>query len=160
MFKVEGLAKQVDGNSKMQAASRTILLALVFDPEDGGCMFFRNVGIHRYCTMPWPRPTQPEHSNSIEMNSEDCLGPDSSVGIVTRLRAGRPRNRGFIPGRGTAKLFSTAPRQTLGPTQTSIQSGTPSQVVKRPESEANHSFPSTPYMSSRWASLSGVHSAS
>ena len=46
--------------------------------------------------------------------------PNSSVGIVTRLKGGRPMNRGSIPGRGIL-IFPKMSRTVLGPTQPPIQ---------------------------------------
>jgi hypothetical protein len=65
------------------------------------------------------------------------LSRDSSVGITTSLRAGRPRIRGSIPDRGK-RLFSITSRPVLGPTQPPIQwiLGAVSPRVKRPRREA------------------------
>jgi hypothetical protein len=62
----------------------------------------------------------------------------SSVGVATRLRAGRP---GFDSRqRQDILLFSIAPRPALGPTQSLVQ-WVPG--VKRQGREADHSLPSS-----------------
>jgi hypothetical protein len=48
-------------------------------------------------------------------------GRDSTVGVVTRLRTGRPRNLSSIPGRGMG-FFSIISRPAVGPTHPPIQS--------------------------------------
>jgi hypothetical protein len=70
------------------------------------------------------------------------MSRNSSVSIVTRLRAGRP-GFGFRRGRDVV-LFATAFRPTLGPIQPLVQcvTGALSSGVKRPRREADHSHPS------------------
>jgi hypothetical protein len=50
----------------------------------------------------------------IALNDRIIRSRDSSVDISTRLRTGRPRNRGFIPARGK-KLSPQRPDRTWGP---------------------------------------------
>jgi hypothetical protein len=71
---------------------------------------------------------------------------DSSAGLVTRLRAGQPRNRASIPARGK-RLFSPPKRSfrpVLGPIQLPIPwvAGAISAGRKRQQHEADHSPPS------------------
>lgn len=72
-------------------------------------------------------------------------GREGSVGIVAKLRAGHPRNYGFILGLGLEIcLFSKASRLALGHTQSSMQwvwGVGLSWVLKRPGYEADHSSP-------------------
>jgi hypothetical protein len=70
---------------------------------------------------------------------------DSSVGIATRLRAGRSV-LGFDSRRGLGIfLFTTASRPALGPTQPPVQwvLGAFSLGVDRPGCEADHPPPSS-----------------
>jgi hypothetical protein len=48
-----------------------------------------------------------------EHNVISCLYTRSSFGIETKLRAGWPRGRDLIPGRGKIILYSTASRDTF-----------------------------------------------
>jgi hypothetical protein len=81
------------------------------------------------------------HTRSLSIR---FFSRDSSVGIATRLWTGRPRSRGWIPGRGKKVFFITS-REALGPTQSSIQRapGAVSPEVKRQRREADHSPPSS-----------------
>jgi hypothetical protein len=67
---------------------------------------------------------------------------DSSVGVATRLRAGRSRFKGSIPGGGCEFFFS---RTALEPTQPSIQWVPVSLClwVKRLGHEADNSLPTS-----------------
>jgi hypothetical protein len=68
------------------------------------------------------------------------MSRDSSVGIATRLQAGRSGDRGSIPG-GSWEFFSSPPRrERLEPTQHSIH-WVPG--IKQPGREADHSPPSS-----------------
>jgi hypothetical protein len=50
------------------------------------------------------------------IDTHNCKSRDSSVGIATRLRAGRPDDRGSIPGGGWEFLSSpTRPDRLWGP---------------------------------------------
>jgi hypothetical protein len=73
---------------------------------------------------------------------------DSSVGIATRLRAGRS---GF-DSRGGG-LFTTVSRTALGPTQPPIHwvPGALSLGVKRPGRDADHSPPSSAEVKNTWS---------
>jgi hypothetical protein len=70
---------------------------------------------------------------------------DSSVGIATRLRAGRARFRVRFPEGLGIFLFTTVSRTALGPTQPPIQwvPGALSLGVKSPGREVDHSPPSS-----------------
>jgi hypothetical protein len=77
---------------------------------------------------------------------------DSSVGIATRLRAGRSGFQGSIRGLGIF-LLTTASRMALGPTQPPIQwvPGALSLGVKRPGREADHLPPSSAEVKNAWS---------
>jgi hypothetical protein len=77
-------------------------------------------------------------------------GHDRSLGIATRLRAGRA---GFDSRQGLEIfLFATVSRPALGPTQPSIQwvPGALSLGVKRLGREADHSSPSNAEVKKAW----------
>jgi hypothetical protein len=80
---------------------------------------------------------------------------DSSVGIATRLLAGRSGVLGFDSRRGLGMfLLTTATRTALGPTQHPIQwvPGALSLRIKRPDCEANH-IPSSNAEVKEWVEL-------
>jgi hypothetical protein len=80
----------------------------------------------------------------------DDSSRDSSVSIVTRLRAGRP---GFDSGQGKRIFLVTVSRPAVGPTQPPIQwaPGAVSPGVKRPGREADHSHPSNAVVKNAWS---------
>jgi hypothetical protein len=65
------------------------------------------------------------------------------------LRAERPRGRSSSPGRGNCFLPSTSSRPVPGTTQPIFQWGTGTMYpgLKRPGSEADHSPPTSEYVS-------------
>lgn len=73
----------------------------------------------------------------------------SSVGIVTRLGAGRSKDCGSTPDRNKRFVFCKASRSALGPTQPDLQSGT-----NRPGREAGHSPPSNARIKNAWTYIS------
>jgi hypothetical protein len=68
---------------------------------------------------------------------------DSSVSTATRLRVGRPRNRGSIPGRDKrfSLLYNIKTGFGVHPTSCAMGTGADSAGVKRPGCEADHSPP-------------------
>jgi hypothetical protein len=64
---------------------------------------------------------------------------DSSVIIVSRLPAGRPKNRGSIPGMVEIILLCTVPKLTLWPTKPPIDTGTHSIAIDQQRREADYS---------------------
>jgi hypothetical protein len=81
-----------------------------------------------------------------ELYANGFLGtPNSSIGITTRQRAGRPRNQGSAPGRGERILCSEPCPDRLWSSPTFYfmgASGGPPRV-KLKEHEANYPFPSS-----------------
>jgi hypothetical protein len=74
------------------------------------------------------------------------LEPGSSVSIVSDYGAGRPFDRGTIPGRGKGFFLCPVSRPALGPTQPPVQwvPGVLSPGDKtRPGRDADHSPPSS-----------------
>jgi hypothetical protein len=108
------------------------------------CWLFGNIIRRRWlyndvyhCEHCFSRISQYCHSLKIKKSR------DSSVGIATRLRAGRS---GFDSRRGVRIfLFTTASITALGPTQPPIRCvpGALSLRVRRPGREADHSHPSS-----------------
>jgi hypothetical protein len=79
------------------------------------------------------------------------MNRDSSVSIVSRLRAGR---LGFESRQGLGIfLFATASRTALGPTHPPVQwvPAALSLGVKRPGREADHSPPSSAEVENAWS---------
>jgi hypothetical protein len=79
-------------------------------------------------------------------------------GIVTKLPAGRPKNRGSITGMG--KMFISSPKTGCGAHQAFYQMGTmdpPLPGRKRPGREVDSSPPSTAEVTNDWNSLQSTH---
>jgi hypothetical protein len=70
-----------------------------------------------------------------------CLGAGISVGIAARLRAGLPRSRVSIPGRGERifSLFSQRLGQNMGSTRPPVGTGDCLPKVLRQGCEVDHS---------------------
>jgi hypothetical protein len=92
------------------------------------------------------------HGMSLNINTQDamlepvtliyvprCLSIAELVGIATKLRAGRPKNRGSIWAGKDIFFYSIAFRLGLWPTQPPMQWVS---RLKRPGREADHSPPS------------------
>lgn len=74
------------------------------------------------------------------------------VSIVTKLQTGQLRNQGFIYGTGRDSSLSTVSRPAVGSIQPPIQliPGALSSGLKRPESEADHSPPTSAAVKNAW----------
>jgi hypothetical protein len=81
-----------------------------------------------------------EGMDSILLAQDLNYSLDNVVGIVSRLQAGRPRNRGSISGK--AKTFFSSPKRPdrlLGLTSLQLDNRDPSFGEKRSGLEADHS---------------------
>jgi hypothetical protein len=78
---------------------------------------------------------------------------DSSVGILTTLRTGRPKIRGSISVRERDILFFTAYEQTFGdhPTTYPVGSAGSFPGLKRPKRRAVRSTPSSTEVKNEWS---------
>jgi hypothetical protein len=59
------------GTKSLTSASSVFLLGLLFCPEDGGDMFFRNVGFCQNCTVLQPRRCC--SSQSVSLSSSQSV---------------------------------------------------------------------------------------
>jgi hypothetical protein len=111
-----------------------------------GTVTSRNKYRHTHLVLWQSKTRRPGNRSPSLSNDQKIPCTESSVSIVTRLRAGRP---GFDSRQGLGiSLLVTVSRQVLEPTQPPIQRvpGVLSPQVNRPGLEAEHSPPSVAYV--------------
>jgi hypothetical protein len=134
-----------------------LLLAsrLLFDPEEGGCTFFRNVPefLLDYTALHSRSSTLHSHrSENFESNKLRVIyrSRDSAVGTATAYGLDDRGVGNRVPV--GSRIFSTSSGPAMGPTQPPIQwvPGALSLGVKRQGREADHSPPTSVEVRKMW----------